>query len=320
MKQVSDYASVAERARRAFASISRMESALAHSPDDPTLQINLAARMKHARQLQEELRQLAQIRHVELCDYRLLPEQTDRYFLPHVAKSLIEYQNVFSQIHDAVVNGPKKRAILGKEAIKSSMMEVGYTYSGSLGVVLLAPSEQGLFDGSLDNSIDALFQVMDIQDQYAVRDIAKHLGEAVVKRVHDWSKSNIDGGFAVDVKWNRSDGRQLGQVIGVREMERIVSIIDETSDEHIDTIRVDGILIGINLKAGNFHFVVPEGDDYRGGLDEEFQHKTVEVGRRYTAEIRVISKISYATGHEDRKHQLVSLVPEQQQGLETFLA
>lgn len=308
---MSEYASVAERARRAFASVARLESALTRSPDDAGLQINLASRMKLARQFEGQLREVARNAHVELCNYRIIPEATDRYYVPHVTKSLSEYQNVFTQIHDAIVNGPKTRATFGREAASESIMEIGYTYSGSLGIVLMAPSKRDLLAGKLDTSIDALFQVLDIQDQDNVRDIAKSLGEAVVKRVHDWSKSNVEGGFAVDVRWNRVDGKQQGQVVPRGAMERIVEIIEATSDEKSKIVTVDGMLVGVNLKAGNFHFVIPEGDDYRGQLDDAFDRNgVVTVGKRYKATIRNVSKVTYATGHEEHRHQLIKLENE----------
>lgn len=309
---MSDYASAAERARRAFASVARLEAALARAPDDASLQINLASRMKLARQTQQQLAWAAEQCQVEVCNYRLLPESSDRYYLPYVTKSLAEYQNVFSQVYDALENGPKMRAVIGKEAARASMMELGYTYSGSLGVVLMAPSERSLFEGKLDKPIEALFQVLDISSQDDVRDIARTLGEAVIKRVHDWSKSNVDGGFAVDVRWNRSDGRQLGQVVVQKQMELIVDIIEATSDEKTRNLTVSGTLVGLNVQAGTFQLSAPDDvGDYRGSLADDFvRDQAHSVPGAYRAGLIEVKKVVYATNREEKRYQLKRLDPE----------
>lgn len=63
---MSDFASVVERTRKAFASVSRLEEALFRSPEDRSLQVNLAAMRKAANQSQDQLFRLSEYRHVEV--------------------------------------------------------------------------------------------------------------------------------------------------------------------------------------------------------------------------------------------------------------
>jgi len=232
------------------------------------------------------------------------------YALLHVSESLLAYQNLFSQIYDWTKNGPKNRAILGKEAAEESALEFAYSYAGSLGVVLLAPSEREFFTGSLDPSIDRLFQVLNIDSQGSVREISREMGGAVIKRIHDWSRVNIGGGFATDVRWNRSDGRQLGEVIARARMEKIVGIIEATSDESVSVIDETGVLVGGDIGRGSFHFVVPNGPDYRGNFAADFQSDTeLTLGRTYQAKIREKRTFLYATEREDIVRELLRLTP-----------
>jgi hypothetical protein len=305
---MSDFASVVERTRKAFASVARLEAELARAPENAGLQINLAAMNKLANQSQQQLFALSESNHVEVCNYRLVPETAKRYALPYVSQSLLSFQFLFTQIYDAFKNGPKPYATYGQEAFNESVLELAYTYSGSLGVVLLAPSEREFFSGSLDKSIEALFQVIDIDSRDTVRDVAKNLGNAVVKRVHDWSQANIRGGFAADVRFNRSDGRHLGEVIERRRLENIVSIIQATSDEKTEEISVTGMLVGGDIQSGTFHFVVPNGDDYRGKLANEFPpHTEMTLGKTYRARIRETTKLTYATEKLERIVHLMAL-------------
>jgi hypothetical protein len=306
---VSDYAFVAEQTRNALATVAKLERALARDPESASIQINLASRQKFARQMQEELHRSALFNQVELCNYRLLPERAEKYAIPYISASLLAYQHTFSQIYDSFVNGRKQRAIIGKEAWLDSLLEFGYSYSGSLGVILLVPSERTFFEGRFDASIDTMYQVLEINSQDDVRDIARTRGEAVVKRVFDWLEANVSGGFAVDVKWTRSDGRQLGQVIELGRMEKIVEIISATSDEKLRDFDVAGTLVGLNVQTGSFQIAADDDvGSYRGGLDEGFfREVSHNVPGQYKASLTEILTVNYATNREERKYRLKSL-------------
>jgi hypothetical protein len=302
---MSEIASVVERTRKAFATVSALEGAVARAPEDRALRLNLSAMRKMALQAEQQLMSYSARQQVEVCNYRLLPEAAENFGLPFVSESMLQYQNLFSQIYDAIKHGPKSVASIKRDAFNESLLEFGYSYSGSLGIVLLRPGSRDFFTGQFDASIEALFQALDIKDQHDVRDIANSLGLAVVKRIHDWSEANYKGGFSADVRWNRSDGRQLGQVVERRQMASIISIIKTTSDKEIVERRVYGLLVGINLKAGTFHFVVPDGPDYRGILSPEFSRsQVVPVGRAYWARIDETKVTHYATDRVETSHAL----------------
>ncbi|MHA6685361.1 hypothetical protein [Mesorhizobium sp. A556] len=306
---MSDYAFVADRARKAFSSVARLERALEKTPGDRGIQTNLLAMRKLADQAQNELLRLAEINKIEVCNYRLVPEPSVSLALPFISRSFLSYQNLFSQIYDAIRNGVlKERAVIGKEAEIESMLEFGYSYSGSLGVVLLAQSERNFFDGNLDKPIEALFQVLDIKDNDTVRDVAHTLGNAVVKRVFDWSEANILGGFSADVRWTRSDGRQLGQMVERRQMEKIVDVIKKTADESSTPLALRGMLVGADLAGRTFHFVVPDGEAYKGPFHKELEvGPEIVVGKMYDVQIVVMEKYFYATERSEKKNLLRKL-------------
>jgi hypothetical protein len=305
---MSDYASIVDRARRSYAAVARLEAALERDPINPGLQINLAAAKKQAIQNQSRLLALSERRHVEVCNYRLLPEATSHYGVAQVSSSLLSYQNLFSQIHDAKRNGPKQKAKLNPAALRESSLDFAYSYSGSLGLVLLVQNERDFFSGILDASIEALFEVFSIDTQATVREAIDQLGAAVVKRAHDWSEANLEAGFAADVNWNRSDGRRLGEVIERRRMERLVDVLKQSSDEKTRLIEENGVLIGGNVVSKSFHFVVPNGDSYKGKQADDFHTDLpLTLSNNYKAVIREKKKIVYATEQETITHELVSL-------------
>jgi hypothetical protein len=293
---MSDYAYVADRAKKAFASVARLENALARKPDDRATSINLASMKRMAEQARKDLMRLAEANRIEVCEYRMVPVESNSYGLSHVSKVLLEYQNLFSQIYDALKNGPKSKAVFGQEAEKESMLDFAYSYSGSLGVVLLARSERDFFEGNLDKPIEALYQILDISNIDSLKDISHNLGRAVIKRVHDWSEANVAGGFSADIQWKRSDGRLLGQMIDRERLKKIVELIGSTSDTKTSTIKIRAMLIGGNIGSKTFQLTVPDGETFSGQIPLEADLPlAMTLGRIYDAEIEVSETYYFAT-------------------------
>ncbi|WP_156330072.1 hypothetical protein [Bosea vaviloviae] len=308
---MSDYAYVADQARRAFSSVARLESALRQHPDRVDLQINLAAEKKRARKADAHMRQLAEYNQIEICDYKLLPEIKDAFPISIISRSLLNYQGLFTQIHDSVKNGVQKaKSTFGAQALSESELEFGYSYEGSLGVVLMTRADRNFFEGKLDKSIEALYQTMNIDDQHDVRDVARALGGSVIKRLHDWSAANVAGGYSADVRWKLSSGRLLGQVVPRRKMVDIVEIIERTSDQKSDTFETIGMLAGGDVISSRFHFVESNGESYKGNLDQNFdKYRTLKLGEMYVAIIKRTSKEFYATQRVENTYDLLDLKP-----------
>lgn len=306
---MSDYAFVAERAKKAFASVARLESELARNPEDRAILINLSAMRRLAEQARLELERLAVANHIEVCQYRLVPEYEAEYGLRHVSSSLYSYQVLFTQIYDAFRNGPKDRARFGQHTERESMLDFAYSYSGSLGVVLLAKSQRDFFSGNLDKSIDALYQIMDINNVQSVREIAHDLGRAVVKRVHDWSDANVKGGFATDIRWKLSGGAQRGQMIDVRRLEGIAGFIGATADTSTTRVITRGILIAGNVQTRSFRIGELDGAVYSGHIPRDVEMDAeMTLGRMYEAEIDIEQTYHYATEETKTIHLLKKLV------------
>jgi hypothetical protein len=306
-----EFASIVERARRAAAAVSQLEEALANNPESISTQVSLAASKKMALKSHDDLLSVAKYRHVDICDYRLIPTFAKGYKVSYVSRSILGYQYLFSQVYDSIKNGVKSKTVLGKDSEENSALEIAYTYSGSLGMMLYAHNERDLFaSGELDGAITSLNnEVLEIKSRSEVREVASRYGAAVIKRLHDWSRTNVDGGYSTGLRWTRSDGREVGRVCDVRELGVIVDMIVATSDEKTVVNNYIGILIGGDLKSRIFHFVVPNGPDLRGTLGREFpEYIEMRLGKRYKAVIREISTTVYATEREDIRRELINLI------------
>src|SRR5205823_2928800 len=160
--------------------------------------------------------------------------------------------------------------IVSGEVISETTFDFAYSYPGSLGVVLTLQDRPTLFEGKFDEAISSLQQVMSIVDEDDVRDVANTLGDAVVKRVYDWSTVDYLAGYNVDVTWTGFTATHAGQIVDRGALARIIELIGRTSDIERQTVRVIGTLVAIDVVGKRFRLVVPEGEDFRGSLSEAF--------------------------------------------------
>jgi len=296
--------------RSAYAAINEVEEVAARFPADQFVLANLTSLKRDAENLEKLWEQACLNSQVEICRYKLQPEGHQRFTLESVTKSLLDFQELFSQIFDALSYGVKKRARLSEETIRDTAFDFGFSYPGSLGVALMVNSERGLFFGKFDKTVDTFSQLLNVSDEFEVRDIAKLLGGAVVKKAYDWSRTNYFSGYGVDLTWNTVDGSRKGGFINVTSLGRIVQIIEKTSDIERSDLTLRGTLVGIDTVRKQFHFVEPNGADYRGALGDEFPIKQEwAVNRAYDSLIRVETTIEYATQEEKRSYKLINLSP-----------
>ncbi len=291
---MSDYAYIAKRARMLFARVARLEAELARNPNDWAVLRNLKSVKKIAVQAQLQLESLSAQNQVEVCDYRFVPKTIQCYSLAGVAKCLLEYQNLFSQLYDSKKNGKKNKAALSESVQIESALEFGFSYSGSLGVVLLANGERSFFEGRLDSTIESFYQILNISSLDDVRDISASLGRAVVKRIHDWSKANVDAGFSADIRWKQSDGRIREHFIDRSQLEIILKYIGSASEKKVETRELVGMLVGADMHSRTFH--IADQESHKGSISKTAiipNHPML--GKNYRAEIEVTEEYFYAT-------------------------
>ncbi|MBW5437445.1 hypothetical protein FXB41_22615 [Bradyrhizobium canariense] len=302
--------SLLDNLRRTYAAIGEVQEVAARMPGDIMVLANLGSLKREATDLEalweEECRQAR----VEVCRYRLMPENDERYTVAAVTKSLLDFQELFSQIYDALKNGVKKSRQLSSWMLNETAFDFGFSYPGSLGVALMVPSHADLLGGKFDDTVDAFLQVMHVSNEDEVKDLAKSLGPAVVKKAYDWSRVNHSSGYAVDVTWNTVQGTKKGAVVDVAALGKIVEIIGRTSDVERQNIRGPGILVGLDTLKKRFRFVEPDGLDYSGPVTEEFEiQRKWAVNQTYIAHIQVEEITEYATQEIKRTYRLVSLTP-----------
>ena len=302
--------SLLDHLRRGYAAINDVEEVAARSPGDRFVLANLTSLKRDVAKLEAQWEDECRNAHIEVCKYRIQSEEGDSFKLSSVSKSLLDFQELFSQIYDALTNGIKKRARITDEINSETSFDFGFSYPGSLGVALMVPSPRNLLSGKFDQTVDAFLQIMTISNQAEVRELAKSLGIAVVKKTFDWSKENYYSKYNIDITWNTVDGTKKGGLINNSSLGQIVDLIGMTSDISEADRNVRGSLVGIDTVKKKFRFVEADGVDYAGNLSEQFPlEQQWAVNSNYRASIKVKSKTEYATQETKNTYFLMGLIP-----------
>lgn len=306
---MSDFDSLLEKVRAAEAASVRLERALSLSPGDRALRLDLLSAQRHAQRLKTEMEEQALRYGVDVCSYRIVAEGQRGFFVDAVTNSLGAFQRLFTVVYAALTLGPRQSSKVSPDLATRSGLEVGYTFAGSLGFVLTIDGAKGFFGGQFDSSVDAVLQAIDITNSDSVRDAARKLGPAAVRKLYDWTSSNYQNGYAIDLRWRNSHGIDRGAYIPYTQFERITSAIATTSEVNSDTVKVQGILAGGDIITRRFHFIDGDDTDYRGAISPNFAGDIMELGKRYRATFVVESTYRYATEAEEKRYTLLALQP-----------
>lgn len=297
-----------DRLRRAYQEIERVQTVAHNFPDDIFVRANLDSLLYDARQLEDDWATQTRLAQQETIRYRMIPQHVTAYTVRSVTKSLLDFQELFAQVYDALQNGAKKQARLAADIVRQTTMNIAFTYPGSLGVAMSMDAQPDLFTGQFDSAVDAFMQTVQAKDEDDVREMARYLGVAVVRKTFDWAKVNLDARYSVDLDWVTASGIHRGGMISIESFNRIVSVISRTSDTERSGLEVKGILVGFDSKKRRFRFVDPDGDDFAGPLSETFPAGQIwPVNDRYVADIEVEQTTEFATDTTRRVYRLKQL-------------
>jgi hypothetical protein len=173
---MSDIDSVLERLRRVYAAIAEVEAVVANSPGDQFVLVNLRSLKRDAEDLEEQLDDECKYAQKEICRYRIIPDVAHNYSLSAVSKSLLDFQELFSQIYGALKTGTRRRARISTEVAAETKFNFAFTFPGSFGIALTIDTEADLFTNKFDEAVRAIIDIVRLDNKDDVRNFAKTLG------------------------------------------------------------------------------------------------------------------------------------------------
>ena len=306
---MASFDALLEKLGKTYAEIARLELELASEQPSPLGVAQLTSVKRMAAQLETEWKAFARVKLYEVCRYRVIDRRSTTFSVSPLSRSISHFQDLFSQIYDALKNGPRERARITPDVELESNLKLAYTFPGSFGFVLIAEAEPGLFDSPFEDAASALIEIMSSSDEFDIRDLSKELGQAVVKRTYEWSRANSNAGYGLDLQWVGPHYGQKTKTIEADQFAKLVDIIEGTKDRKETIIEARGILLGMDTKTRRFRFhAQPSGDDYSGLTSEEFDlsHDWI-VNHSYVARISSVSETRYSTLETKISYTLLSL-------------
>ena len=262
------------------------------------------------RDLEEAFAEAAHEEFLDLCVYRLIADSHDSFSISAFTGALGSFQSLLTTVYDSLKTGPKVQARFSAEIVQESTLSVGYTYPGSLGLVLTMPNERLMIvESLLDQAVGIVFAMAKASSAADVAAYAQQAGVASVRKLYAWSQSHSEHAMSADIRWQRRGEDRASLLVQHQELEQLERTIEEAVEEKHEPVVVTGELTGLDVSVGGrFRLKFPDADDIVGHLADSFDRT-----RPYTIhdmfEVRMTkhSKVFYSTEREEQTWELSEL-------------
>ncbi|MBI4303797.1 MAG: hypothetical protein HY665_05620 [Chloroflexi bacterium] len=291
------------------AALAELEKAIAKDPKSLSLAATAKSLEKRYQDLEADFLAEADSLGVDVCAYRLFAEE-GRPSVKALSNVLGDFQNLVTTVYDAVKTAiPKTRARISADIASESEFQFGYTFPGSVGVVLTIPNQRLLLGEShLDESLRLIFEMAKVYDSSVILEFAKRIGPASVRALYKWAYDHAESGLGADIEWRRKQNIRTRLFAQRPELQKLYHAISITSDEHTTELTLHGDLVGADVTRKTFHMKLVQGEDIRGSFTDAISEDLrVELPKRYKARIIKTEKILYSTEEEITSYYLLEL-------------
>jgi hypothetical protein len=309
---------IQERIQNTVALIARYEKVAAQPNSPPSLRASIQGLEKLQESLEREFEKIAHDEELEICRYRLLPEQGERPALAAIAKAWTQYQTLFSSVYDAIKNRnePKKKPRTRKprtrkESLAETQFAFSYTFSGSIGVALTVPAQQTDYFMArlLERTAQTIAEMAKAQTSEALAGFVDRLGVSPVAKLGAWVDAHVAFGAGAGVEWDISSGPAPTLLVQVQEFKALKQAMDKISEPTEATETVVGLLVAADMDKHTFRMKLDSGDRISGEfVDAINQKQRAELPQRYSALVRTTTTIKPAIEKKEVSHFLVQLL------------
>ena len=287
----------------------QLERAAASDPDDIGLRLMSESLVNRQRDLEEAFAEAAHEEFLDLCVYRLIVDSRDSFSLSAFTGALGSFQSLVTTVYDSLKTGPKVRASFSPEIVQESTLSVGYTYPGSLGLVLTMPNERLMFvESRLDQAVGIVFAMAKASSAADVAAYAQQAGVASVRKLYAWSQSHSEHAMSADIRWRRRGEDRASLLVQHQELKQLERTIEEAVEEKHEPVVVTGELTGLDVSVDRFRLKFPDADEIFGRLADSFDRTPrYTIHGMFEARMTKHSKVYYSTEREEETWELSEL-------------
>lgn len=200
-----------------------------------------------------------------------------------------------------------------KKSLKASRAEsefaFGYTFSGSIGVVLTLPA----MDYSKARDLKAATEIVsEMTKARSTEDLAafvETIGVLPVVKLRDWIDTHVDFSAGADLQWDIAGESAPPLLIQVQEFHLLKEAMSKIAEPVIAEQTTAGILEGASIKKRKFEMKLDSGEELEGKFTDAIsEEQRAELPQRYSAVIRTTMIIKPATEKKEVSHFLVRLL------------
>lgn len=286
-----------------------LERALREHPDVPSIAANLDSAVRIKEKLEAEFADVAEKLGHDICTYRAF----DEFDKPNAAAAfaaIADFQRLISVVYGAMKYGEKKRATVSDRVQKETAFDLGYTFAGSVGVVLTVRNDRPLLEQS---DLDAAFELIAAMAKASSSDdimaLASKLGPGPINALYRWADEQASAGLGADIEWRKGQQVHHSLLVQRQEMSRLRTTIEETSGEEIVTESVVGILKMADVDKHKFK-LKREGLSIIGGtlepgcIDDEH---VASLPKKYLVDLQKTVRFQFAKGTEVVRYHILRL-------------
>lgn len=309
---MSDILYLQEQLQDTSEAIAKSQQAVASDPASKAATAMLRSVEKRREKLEHQFLLAAQELGVDVCSYRFFSDLI-RPLVSPLCNALIEFQSLYSLAYDAIKYGPKKPGKkVSPDVIEETAFGFGYTFAGSLGVVLTFDnSKRLLFETALDESMREIETLARATTSADVSACGKRLGAPVVRAAHRWASAHAESSLGAEIAWKKGDDVLVNLLLEARSFADLVETIGTTTETITEEMEMVAKLAGADTEKRTFHLVLPDEGEIQGRFSDEISHdQTFEVGRPHKVRVRKRVRVYYATDKEEAaSYQLLSASP-----------
>lgn len=257
-----------------------------------------------------ELEEVSAREFIEICDYRIIPEGPNSYAVSAVTGALRDFQELVTLLFGVEPSKPRQTAKVSASLAEKTRFDFGFSYAGSLGVVLTVPNDRLIgIETDLDTAVREAFSLLSARTNDDIRDAATKFGPPIVRKLYSWSRTQRDYDLSSEVKWKRGSEIRNRVLVQSRESAEVCRIIENKSDTQEDPLNVVGTLVGFNVATRRFAFEVPDGEVINGTFADDFDASPRTVPQRYQARLTKKTVVRYAIEKDEVSWFLEKLEP-----------
>lgn len=290
---------IQERIQSTVARIAEYEKAALLPGAPASLAIGIRSLEKLKAELEQDFAKLARDEELEVCKYRLLPQQGIRPSITAIANAWTRYQSLFSSVYEALLKQRSgKRKVSTRQARTETQFAFAYTFTGSIGVVLTLPTEQMTYFRArdLEQVNKVIFDMTRAGSAEKLASFVETLGVPPVVKFAHWVDAHVAFAAGAGIEWEMSrEGGPLKLLVQTQEFKALKDAMDQITEPKEETLPVTGILTMADMDKRTFRMKLDSGERITGTfVDAISEEQRAELPRRYEALVRTTTEIQPA--------------------------